>query len=114
MYGGHFLSNHDCFYRRIACINCSIISKLHVSDSISRRNRSLIKMLKIKGPRKEPCGITIEICLAELHVDPILTLCILFSRSYKVILVLSCETRKSRSVLKVGRKIYNQIPLINP
>ena len=52
--------------------------KLHISDSISIRKRSLTKMLKSKGKRTDPFGIVIEIWFAELYVDPILTRRILF------------------------------------
>ena len=34
-------------------------AKLHISDLIWKRNKSLIKMLKSNGPKTDPCGIAV-------------------------------------------------------
>ena len=63
--------------------------------SISIKKRSLIKILKSKGPRTEPCSISIEICFAELYVEST-ALCVRLSRSYKLSLVFCMKSPVSK------------------
>ena len=51
-------------------------AKLHISDLIWRRNKSLMKMLKSKGPKIDPCGIPAMMSYQELKEQPILVLCL--------------------------------------
>ena len=44
-------------------------AKLHISDLIWRRNKPLIKLLKIKGPKIDPCGIPAIMSYQELKKD---------------------------------------------
>ena len=47
-------------------------AKLHISESRLMRKRSLIKILKSKGPRTDPCGTPILITLRYFYVNQFL------------------------------------------
>ena len=51
-------------------------AKLHISDLIWRRKKSLMKMLKSKGPKIDPSGIPVIMSYQELKEQPILVLCL--------------------------------------
>ena len=40
--------------------NFVLLAKLHVSESKSVKNRSFMKILKSRGPSKDPCGMSVE------------------------------------------------------
>ena len=44
-------------------------AKLHISDLMWRRIKSLTKMLKIKGPKTDPCGIPVIMSHQEQVID---------------------------------------------
>ena len=51
-------------------------AKLHISDLTWRRYKSLMTMLKSKGPKIDPCGIPVIMSYQELKEQPILVLCL--------------------------------------
>ena len=61
---------------------CSVLSsaKLYISDLIRRKNKSLMKMLKSKSPKIDPCAIPVIMSYEELKGQPILVLCLLLFR----------------------------------
>ena len=60
---------------------CSVLSSAKLyTDLIRRRNKSLMKMLKSKSPKIDPCAIPVIMSYEELKGQPILVLCLLLFR----------------------------------
>ena len=55
-------------------------AKLQISHFAEKKNKSLIKILKSKGPSIEPCGITFNVFVQSPNIEPILILCVRFVR----------------------------------
>ena len=55
-------------------------AKLQISHFAEKKNKSLIKILKSKSPSIEPCEIPFKIFVQSLNVEPVLILCVCFTR----------------------------------